>query len=747
MATLRYNLLFLLLLFIPKLSDAQCFDQNISQGKPVTVSSTLSGSPASIVDGNVESQWVSERSDPQWAYIDLGIAHKICAITIQWDDIFYAAGFEIQTSDNAEDWETRQAFTDNNLTAFLLDELDWQSRYVRIYAQQRADINEGLILKEVVLYGGIEAPYQILSFPPLASRLSTDEPFELSASATSGLPVSFTIVSGPATVAGNLLTLTGEGGTVVVRAIQEGDGEYFATEPIERSFEAVNPADVFPEAIITSPGSFYPMVMPELGQMTLGARGRIAYPQWFSIESVELEVDGEPIEFNRGLDNHVYAYWTPAGYGTHTLTSRVVASNGNTKETNLDFEVVSQTGDVSLRTFDRDEVIAFVNSSYADHYQMPGNLGAFSKITGTLNINCPAIGCDAWDRLAHVEVRTPSGAWVEIIRYITPYGVECEHTIDLTDYASLLQGNPELRVRIGTFQRGWAVTLDLDFEAGAAPYRYSKVERLWYGYHPFGDPANRQPADTFQVDILPEVQAAKLHLVGTGHGWGENNSLNAAEFYNATHHILINGQEAFEHHNWTQCDPNPDGCSPQNGTWWFNRAGWCPGAISPFFEYELSPYIGQGPQAFFYRMYPNYVDQCHVNNPGCVSGATCPNCNDGFNPHLEMATNLITYSNQPIGQNVLTDTREKLFEPEVSRGFSLYPNPTSGYFTVEQQAHFRNLRLRLFSPTGQLVYDSGERDGWPGLLLPVDLTGQPAGLYHMAITTEAGTAVKRVVVR
>ncbi|MCB0615980.1 MAG: T9SS type A sorting domain-containing protein, partial [Phaeodactylibacter sp.] len=482
-------------------------------------------------------------------------------------------------------------------------------------------------------------------------------------------------------------------------------------------------------------------------QMTLGARGRIAYPQWFSIESVELEVDGEPIEFNRGLDNHVYAYWTPAGYGAHTLTSRVVASNGNTQVTTLDFEVVSQTGNVSLRTFDRDEVIAFVNFSYADHYQMPGNLGAFSKITGTLNINCPGIGCDDWDRLAHVEVRDPAGAWVEIIRYITPYGVECEHTIDLTGYISLLQGNPEMRVRIGTFQRGWAVTLDLDFEAGAAPYRYSKVERLWYGYHPFGDPANRQPADTFLVDILPEVQAAKLHLVGTGHGWGENNSLNAAEFYNATHHILINGEETFAHHNWTQCDPNPDGCSPQDGTWWFNRAGWCPGAISPFFEYDMSPYIGQGQQELFYRMYPNYVDQCHVNNPGCVSGATCPNCNDGFNPHLEMATNLITYSNQPIGQNVLTDTREKLFEPEVSRGFSLYPNPATGRFTVEQQAHFRNLRLRLFSPTGQLVYDSGERDGWPGLLLPVDLTGQPAGLYHLAITTEAGTAVKRVVVR
>jgi hypothetical protein len=56
-----------------------------------------------------------------------------------------------------------------------------------------------------------------------------------------------------------------------------------------------------------------------------------------------------------------------------------------------------------------------------------------------LTVGCPSIpnGCDDWDRLAYIDIKGPDGNWVQIIRYITPYGVACNHDIDLTDYASL----------------------------------------------------------------------------------------------------------------------------------------------------------------------------------------------------------------------------------------------------------------------------------------------------------------------
>jgi hypothetical protein len=76
---------------------------------------------------------------------------------------------------------------------------------------------------------------QTITFAALANRGYSATPFTLSATATSGLPVSFSIVSGPATIVGNQLTMTG-GGTVVVRASQSGNASYSAAPDVDRSF-------------------------------------------------------------------------------------------------------------------------------------------------------------------------------------------------------------------------------------------------------------------------------------------------------------------------------------------------------------------------------------------------------------------------------------------------------------------------------------------------------------------------------
>lgn len=77
---------------------------------------------------------------------------------------------------------------------------------------------------------------QTISFPRPSSPVShTSPPILLSATATSGLPVAFAVQSGPATVSGDSLILTGGTGTVVIVASQSGNSNYLAATPVSRS--------------------------------------------------------------------------------------------------------------------------------------------------------------------------------------------------------------------------------------------------------------------------------------------------------------------------------------------------------------------------------------------------------------------------------------------------------------------------------------------------------------------------------
>jgi hypothetical protein len=79
---------------------------------------------------------------------------------------------------------------------------------------------------------------QAISFGALSQQRAGDAPFALGATASSGLAVSFSLISGPATLSGSVVTLTGWG-TVVVRASQAGNPVYAAATDVVQSFYVV----------------------------------------------------------------------------------------------------------------------------------------------------------------------------------------------------------------------------------------------------------------------------------------------------------------------------------------------------------------------------------------------------------------------------------------------------------------------------------------------------------------------------
>lgn len=114
-----------------------------------------------------------------------------------------------------------------------------------------------------------KVPQQI-TFEPLVDRLSDAPDFEIAASASSELPVAFT-VSGPAAIQGNTVSLKGTPGIVSVTATQGGNDIYSSAEPIVRTFEVVAAPvtgiqDLLKEGISIYPNPILETLTIELGE-------------------------------------------------------------------------------------------------------------------------------------------------------------------------------------------------------------------------------------------------------------------------------------------------------------------------------------------------------------------------------------------------------------------------------------------------------------------------------------------------
>lgn len=585
--------------------------------------------------------------------------------------------------------------------------------------------------------GTLDTSYQAISFPQIPNKFNTAAPFQVEATSTSGLDVTLNILSGPATVAGHTLTLTGDTGVVVVEATQPGNSQYDPADPVIQSFHVINPNWHAPtiEARNPLPGDVH---VSSLSQIQLAAISTITYPEFFYVDRLQFKVNGQTIEAQNYWNGHFVGWWTPPTYGSYTIEILSTANYGAVSSKFVNINVVPEATDVTVDAF-KDIWLNPSTSSVTVDAELPSYLGAYDKIIATLKVHCPSGGCGEWDRVASVDARDHEGNWFQIIKYITPYGVACSHDIDLTDYASILQGKVSLRVNCSTLDNGYLYDLSFDYSQGTPAHKYSMVKEVWKSIYPFGDYANPQPVDTFNYVFPENSVSAKLKLVSTGHGWGDLNTGNAAEFYNATHHVWVNGVQTFTQHNWTDCSPNPDGCQPQSGTYTYNRAGWCPGSIAQPFDYSMDDYVPGHDIELRYIFQESYMDQCHPNNPACVTGVTCTNCADGFNPTLDVACNLVTYSDSPIF--IITENK---YVP-TSSVLNVFPNPTTGKFEVSlvTMASIRNASILIYDNTGRPV----KQFEWDGQKLNIDLTSHSKGIYLLKVVTPDWTEMKKIILK
>ncbi len=135
------------------------------------------------------------------------------------------------------------------------------------------------------IVSGVLQPQTITFTPPTSVTYGT-APIVLSATATSGLPVTFQVDSGPGTLSGDTLTFTGVG-TVVVEADQAGNSSYQPATPVVANI-TVQQANAGSFSLSANPSSLV------LGQDQTGTSTFTVTPQNNYSGTVSLSCSGLP---------------------------------------------------------------------------------------------------------------------------------------------------------------------------------------------------------------------------------------------------------------------------------------------------------------------------------------------------------------------------------------------------------------------------------------------------------------------
>ncbi len=401
-------------------------------------------------------------------------------------------------------------------------------------------------------------------------------------------------------------------------------------------------------------------------------------------------------------------------------------------------------------------------NTLAETFTFPDDNTQYESILMHFSLGCPTGGCDPWDRVAWYSVEK-EGDVFEIARYVTPYGnSNCQWTLDVTEYRSLLQGEVNLKSYIETWSNGWLVYADFEFvEGNGAPiYPYTDVQNIIQDYDVIYGDTLVAPLD---ID-LPEVTLTTpqnsiysiLRIVNTGHGQG--NTDNAAEFAPKIHDIHINGQPTFEHNLW-KADCGDNTCSPQGGNWTPSRAGWCPGQEVVPTDYDLAGIVFPGATFTTQYVLENYYNFCSPWNvdpvtfelyctPSICSAATSFNNECNYNagthtqPNYKISIQLISYGAQPL---IATATPSY----PINYAVKVSPNPSNGIFNIQlttQTTPSENINLTVYNIQGKNIFQ--EKINHQQLQNHrLDLSALSTGIYLLEIASTQGKYIQKLVIR
>lgn len=192
--------------------------------------------------------------------------------------------------------------------------------------------------------------------------------------------------------------------------------------------------------------------------------------------------------------------------------------------------------------------------------------------------------CGSWDYTTQVYVKPANADTMEIARIITPYatdwlGTNRKHDfiVDVSDYASVLNGNLDFRYKYDGYSWGFTLTLKLEMIEGTPPMEAVSARNIYDGYYAYGNTSDLIENHLIEKPFQYNSPSTKAYVKNTisGHGSDDNG---CGEFCSKYYDLKINGTAVSQKQLW-KSDCGRNDIYPQTGTWLYDRANWCPGQV------------------------------------------------------------------------------------------------------------------------------------------------------------------------
>jgi len=190
--------------------------------------------------------------------------------------------------------------------------------------------------------------------------------------------------------------------------------------------------------------------------------------------------------------------------------------------------------------------------------------------------------CGSWDYTTQIYAKPAGQDTVEIARVITPYASDWtsrthDYVVEVSDYAKSLEGPTGFRFFYSGYSWGFTVTLKLELIEGVPPMDAVSARNIYEGYYAYG-----KTADPIENHLTPKTfsytaPVAKSFVKNSISGHGSDDTY-CSEFCSKYYNLKINGSNVAQKQLWRN-DCGLNNVSPQTGTWVYDRANWCPGAV------------------------------------------------------------------------------------------------------------------------------------------------------------------------